>query len=336
MMGKTNTHEWAFGTTGDVSYFGPPRNPWDSERVTGGSSGGSAAAVASGMVYMATGTDTGGSVRIPAALCGVVGYKPTFGLASLNGVIPLSFTLDHPGAITRSVMDAAIAMDAMAGKDFAQQLINAGDLKGVRLGVPENHFFDKTDYKVEAAFNESVKKLEALGAIIMRINIPYVDDVVNISTAIMFSEAAWYHKSRIAEHPEAFQPAVLDRLTNGMNLNVTEYIQALYDRNRLISLWEETMASFDAVITPTVPTAAFKINSTAVTLRGREEAAQAICHHHTRLANVLGAPALSVPCGMADGLPVGLQIIGMNGCDKRVLEIGYAYEKQYPFNLMRY
>jgi len=351
LMGKANTHEWAFGPTNEDSYFGPVRNPWDPERISGGSSGGSTVAVATGMAYMAMGSDTGGSIRVPAAYCGVVGFKPTYGLVSLYGVIPVSVTLDHPGPITRSVMDAAITMDMITGYDplapclgrekggssnFAEQIKNADNLKGCVLGVPKNFYFDKTDYPIEEQFKETVKQLEALGAVIKYVEIPYLDDVPNVSTVIMFSEAAWSHKERVAKFPEAYQPMVMERFQKGMNFKATEYIQAMQDRNKIITAWEETLKELDAVITPTLPITAFKIGSATVVTRGKEEGARDMCVRHTRLANTTGGPALSVPNGMVDGLPIGLMIMGKNGDDKRVLEIGYVFEKHNPYKLIRY
>ena len=350
LMGKTNTHEWAFGPTGEDSFYGPTRNPWDPERISGGSSGGSAVAVATGMAYMAMGSDTGGSIRIPASLCGIVGFKPTYGLASLYGIIPLSVSLDHPGPLARSVMDVAITMDAITGNDpldpclgrkpggstnFAGQIEKTDNLRGFVLGIPKNFFLDKTDYGIEEKFQETVKKFEALGAVIRYIEIPLLDMVPDVSTIILFSEGAWTHKDRITKHPEAFQPMVLERIQKGMSFHVTEYIQAMQDRNRIISAWEEALKDIDAVIAPTLPITAYKLNSSTVVTRGKEEAARAMCTHHTRLANVTGGPALSIPMDNVDGLPTGLMIMGRNGDDGRVLEIGYAFEKHNPYPVLK-
>ena len=351
LMGKTGMHEWAFGPTNEFSYFGPIRNPWDPERICGGSSGGSAVAVATGMACMAMGTDTGGSVRIPAGFCGVVGFKPSYGLASLHGIIPLSLTADHPGPITRSVMDAAITMDMITGHDpddpcpnrrinsptnYAERIENADNLKGCLLGVPKNYFFDTTDYPVEELFKETVKRLEALGASIKYLWIPHLQEVPNVATVIVSSEAACYHKKYLAECPEAYQPPVLERIKTGVNFRATEYIQAMMDRKKIADAWEEAARGLDAVIAPTLPVTAFKIGSSTVVTRGREEAAVPLCLNHNRVANITRGPALSVPNGMIDGLPTGLMIMGLNGCDKRVLEIGHVFEKHYPYKLLQY
>lgn len=347
LMGKTNLHEWAHGPTNEDSYYGPSRNPWDTSRISGGSSGGSAVAVASGMAYMAMGTDTGGSVRIPAALCGVVGFKPTIGLASLYGIIPLSFTLDHPGPLTRSVLDAAITMDMITGYDakdscrakykgkntnFTEALKNVDNLNGMTIGVPSNFYFDKVDYEVEKLVKNAISALEQLGANIKYIEIPYLDIIPNISTIIMYAESAFIHKDRLTTHPDSYKPDVKARLEQGKKYLATDYISALQDRERIIDAWDEVLSQVDAVVTPTLPITAFKIGSVSVSTRGKEEPAREMCTRHTRFANMTGCPALSVPCGLTPGgLPAGIMIMGRNHDDLTVLKIGYAYEKQNPY-----
>jgi aspartyl-tRNA(Asn)/glutamyl-tRNA(Gln) amidotransferase subunit A len=347
LMGKTNLHEWAFGPTNEVSYYGPSYNPWDTSRITGGSSGGSAVAVASGMAYMAMGTDTGGSIRIPAALCGVVGFKPTFGLASLYGIVPLSFNLDHPGPLTRSVIDAAITMDIITGYDlkdpcprrykggntnFAEALKNVDNMKGMTIGIPSNFYFDKVDYEVEKLVKKAISAFKELGATVKFIKIPYLDVVPDVSTIIMSAEAALAHKDRLAVHPDGYKPDVKARLELGMSYSAIDYIKALQDREKIINAWEDALFHVDVVVTPTLPITAFKIGSTSVFTRGKEEPARKMCVRHTRLANMTGSPALTVPCGLtSDGLPVGVMIMGRNHDDLTVMKIGYAYEKHNPY-----
>jgi len=350
LMGKTNLHEFAFGGTNEVSYYGPTRNPWDTSRISGGSSGGSAVAVASGMAYMAMGTDTGGSVRIPAALCGVVGFKPTYGLASLYGIIPLSFTLDHPGPLTRSVLDAAITMDIITGYDpkdtsigrykgkstnFADKLRTVDNMKGLTIGIPSNFYFNKVDYEVEKLVTDAISNFRQLGADIKHIEIPYLDDIVpNIHTVIMHSEAAFNHKDRLTAHPNGYSLDVKANLELGMNYSAIDYISALQDREKILNAWNEVLSQVDAVVTATLPITAYKIGSISAVIRGKTglESEIDMCARHNRFANTTGCPALTVPCGFThDGLPAGIMIMGRNYDDLTVLKIGYAYEKHNPY-----
>jgi aspartyl-tRNA(Asn)/glutamyl-tRNA(Gln) amidotransferase subunit A len=347
IMGKTNTHEWAFGPTTEDSYYGPSKNPWDSTRITGGSSGGSGVAVATGMAYMAMGSDTGGSIRIPSSMCGVVGFKPSFGLVSLYGVVPLSFNLDHPGPLARSVMDAALTMDIIAGYDekdpcpgsykgevpkFAESLKGVDSLKGMVIGVPVNFYFDKTDFEVEKLVREAIKSLEDLGAEIREIEIPALESVPSASTTVLFAEAAYAHKDRFAAHADAYRPDVRARLENANRLTAVEYIEALKERERIRSAWENALKEVNVVAAPTLPITAYKIGSSKVVTRGKEEPAREMCVRHTRLANMTGGPAASVPCGFSsEGLPVGLMIMGSNLDDLTVMKVSYAFEKNNPF-----
>lgn len=348
LIGKTNTHEWAFGPTTEESCFGPSRNPWDTKRITGGSSGGSAVAVATGMAYMAMGSDTGGSVRIPAALCGTVGYKPSFGLASLYGVVGLSFNLDHPGPLTRSVMDAAIVMDAISGydpndpclgrstsaaTDFARKIEGTSSFKGKIIGVPENFFFDKTDYEVEAIVREAINKIKAAGAEIQLIKIPMLERVTEVSTVILFAEASFTHQKLFAEKREQYKAGVRDRLDQGFKYSAIEYINALKERDEIVKSWESTLQGIDAVIAPTCPITAYPIGMDPpwpITVRGKEENGRTMCTYHTRLSNLTGGPALAIPCGLSsEGLPASMMIMGKLADDATVLEIGYTYEKLF-------
>jgi aspartyl-tRNA(Asn)/glutamyl-tRNA(Gln) amidotransferase subunit A len=350
IMGKTNTHEWAFGPTTEESFFGPSRNPWNPKKITGGSSGGSAIAAATGMAYVAMGSDTGGSVRIPSAFCGTVGFKPTYGLASLNGIIGLSLNLDTPGPLTRSVMDAALAMDAYAGPDpldpcpgrlsgpfpkFAESLKGVDNLKGKVIAVPTNFFFDKTDYEVEKLVMKGVEAMKALGAEVRYMKIPGVERVTEVSTVILFAEAAHAHQERFAKYPDKYQPGVRARLEQGGAYKAVEYINALQEREKIMADWESALTGIHGVVAPTCPIPAYDIGLPSpwkIQTRGKTEEGRAMCTLHTRLANTAGCPALSVPCGLtSEGLPAGLMIMGRRGDDAGVLQLGYAYEKHNPF-----
>ena len=349
-LGKTNTTEFAFGPTNEESYFGPARNPWNSKKIPGGSSGGSAIATASGMAYLAMGSDSGGSIRIPAAMCGVVGFKPSIGLISTYGILPLSFSVDTAGPICRSVADVAIVLDSVTGTDskdpspfavkgkpteFYQDIKNVENLKGKTLGVPTNFFFDKTDYEVERLFYEAVDRLKILGAEIREVHIPGLDLIPNISTNLMFSEGAWAHRNWFPAMKADYQKDIPPRLELGLSVTATEYIEAVKAREEIIAQWASVLEDIDAVITPTCPIEPFDIGLGApwnITTRGKTEPGKIMATYHTRYANMTGAPALSVPTGLTkNGLPVGLMIMGKRGYDVGVLEIGMAYERHYQY-----
>ena len=350
ILGKTNTHEFAFGPTTEESCFGPSRNPWNPAKITGGSSGGSGIAAATGMSYVAMGSDTGGSIRIPSAYCSTVGFKPSYGLASLHGVIPLSFSLDHPGPLCRSVADAAITMDAITGTDpldtcpepiqgeptnFYAGLADVTDLKGKVLGIPTNFFFDKTDYEVERLFNEMVEKFKALGAEIRYVEIPTLEKVTDASTCILFSEAAYGHRDWYPAMKEKYQPGVAARLDTGNAFTAVQYIQAVKARAAIMAAWENTLKDLDAVIAPSCPIEPYDIGMEppwTITTRGKEEGGRTMCTYHTRLANMTGGPALNLPMGLTkNGLPTGMMVMGARNDDLGVLRIGYAYEKAYSY-----
>lgn len=355
LMGKTNTHEFAFGPTTEETCFGPTKNPWNPAKIPGGSSGGSGVAAATGMAYVAMGTDTGGSIRIPAAMCGTVGFKPSVGLASLYGIIALSFNLDHPGPLCRSVADAAITMDAITGTDpldpcpyavagepthFYEGLAGAEDLKGKMIGVPANFFFDKTDYEVERVTREAIDRLKKLGAEIREITIPALDLVTDASTCIMFSEAAYLHRDRYPAMKEKYQAGVAARLDQGGAFTAVQYIQSLRERDVIMEEWEKALQEVDAVVAPTCPIEAFDRGLTPpwnIVTRGQIEPGKPMCTYHTRLADMTGAPALSLPVGLTKNkLPVGLMIMGRRGDDLGVLRIGSVYEKHYTYPALEF
>ncbi|MGI6097354.1 MAG: amidase, partial [Dethiobacteria bacterium] len=343
ILGKTNTHDHALAPTNENSYFGPARNPWDPTKISGGSSGGSAIAVAAGMSYLAIGTDTGGSVRVPAALCGVVGLKPTYGRISLHGVLPLSFTLDHVGLFARSVKDAAIALKLIAGYDRKDpyssrvkvpnycELLEKGEelaLQGVAIGVPTNYFWEKVDQESEELVRKGIAALEMLGGRIEEIEIPGLESLMQVSSAILFAEAAFSHRDNFKERRDWFSPDVRERLESGSRISAVEYIEALREREVIIASWKKVLQKVDLVAMATVPIPAYRIGEKVVTVRGQGEPAREMCVRHTRLANLTGAPALTVPCGFnSQGLPVGLQLMGRDFAETDLLRAGYAYEE---------
>ncbi len=357
LMGKNNLHKWAIGGSGD-SYYVSTRNPWDISRTPGGSSGGSAVAVASGMVYMAMGTDTGGSIRIPSSFCGVVGLKPTNGIVSLYGVIPISLMFDHAGPIARSVIDIAITMDLITGYDpndpwrnrykgshtnfFTTELKEIDNLKGLTIGIPSSYFFDGIDSEVKALVENFISDLTELGADIKHISIPNLDIVTDISTKLIYSEAIILHKDYLATYPDEYSIEEKLRLEQAIKYTASDYILALRQRDKIIDSWNQIISHVDVVIAPTVSFAPFKKSLSSDMIFPQEKRSQtkemlSKFVKNTRFANTTGCPALSVPCGFtSEGLPVGAMIMGREYEDFTLLKVGYAYEKHKPFLLKNY
>lgn len=356
-MGKTNTHSWAFASHSN-SQYGQSRNPWDSSRIPGGSSGGSGIAAATGMAYVATGTDTGGSVNIPASLCGCVGYKPTYGLASQEGIIPLSYSLDHPGVLSRSVMDCAIWADLVTGYDpkdpcpsrykggpteFSKELESFDSMKGIRVGVPVNFFLDKCSEEVETLYRQALAKMKEQGAVLVELEIPMVERVPEVSTVVMYSEAAHYHKERIETNMDGFSPMDQRRLRQGMENSVYDYIEGLLLREKIRCAWEEATKDVDVVAIPTTSITAFKIGTPAemvtmtVNIKGQEENVNEMIVRSTRLGNTAGIPSVTVPMGFTpEKLPCGLMFYGRQYTDANVLKTAWAYEQHNPFTFPAY
>ena len=331
--GKTNTHEFAYGVTGNNPHYGTARNPWDTERIPGGSSSGSAIAVATGMALGALGTDTGGSIRIPASLCGIVGFKPTRGRVSTRGVFPLSWNLDHVGPLTKCVKDAAIilqvisAYDAidpssikMLTGDYLGHLID--DMHGRRIAIGSGEFIESSDPEVLAAVRETVKVFESMGCKVEKVNVDWLQDTVTAGRAMLLSDAATIHRDRIKEHPEMFGEDVRRRLEDGASRSGTDYVLARHTQAEARKRFELFFESYDFLILPTTPVA-------APTIEGHDAVEQAgRLTQFTGPFNLTGLPALSVPCGFTkEGLPIGLQIVARAWADAKALNAGYAYEQ---------
>jgi len=331
--GKTNTHEIALGITGDNPHYGTARNPWNTERIPGGSSSGSAIAVATGMALGALGTDTGGSIRIPASLCGIVGFKPTRGRVSTRGVFPLSWNLDHVGPLTKCVKDAAIilqvisAYDAidpssikMLTGDYLGHLID--DMHGRKIAIASGDFIETSDPEVLNAVRETVKVFESMGCKVEKVNVDWLRDVALANKIMIQADGAAVHKDRIKEHPEMFGDDIRRRLEEGASRSATEYILARRTQAEAKKRFELFFESYDFLITPTTPIA-------APTIEGHDAVEQAgRLTRFTAPFNLTGLPALSVPCGFTkDGLPIGLQIISRAWADAKALNAGYAYEQ---------
>ena len=339
LIGKTNTHEFAYGPTGDLSHFGPTRNPHDKGRITGGSSGGSAAAVAAELCYGALGSDTGGSIRIPAALCGVVGIKPTFGRVSKHGVFPLAWSLDHVGPITRTVEDNAMMLNALAGHDpddpysvdrpeenFARDLRRG--LDGARIGVPTEFYFEYVDEEVEALVREVADVFVSLGAQVREVEILNLWETLHAQRLVLAAEAFAVHEERLKTDPERFDDQSLERLLAGENLQAFRYAKARQRKLHSRREFEPVLREVDVLLTPTVPIPATRIGQRETTIGGYQEAVYSALTRLTGPTNLNGLPSLSVPCGTTtQGLPAGLQLIGRPFHEATLYRFGNAYER---------
>jgi aspartyl-tRNA(Asn)/glutamyl-tRNA(Gln) amidotransferase subunit A len=341
LLGKLNMHELAFGGSSAISYFGAVRNPWDVAYSPGGSSGGSAAAVAAGLCYAALGSDTGGSIREPAAYCGIVGLKPTYGRVSTRGAIPLSWSLDHIGPITRTVSDAALMLQVIAGydsqdpgsldlpvPDYVTDI--AASTSALRLGILKDYFYEKLHPDIEAAMQNALAVLESLTYSVQEVA-PFATDgtyasVMNPYVAIFSAEAYEFHKDYIAKSPELYQPLTLKRLRAGADVTMSTYI---HSRRQLEQIRHAVVRRFDDVdllITPTTTVPPFKLTELSDPNGARQMELQML--HNTRPINLLGLPTISVPCGFtAARLPIGLQISGPPGAEANVLRLAHAYER---------
>ncbi len=337
ILGKLNMHELAYGITSANPHFGAVRNPWDMERSPGGSSGGSGAAVAANIVYAAMGSDTGGSIRIPASFCGTVGLKPTYGRVSRYGAHPLGFTLDHMGPLTRCVRDAAIVLNAIAGHDHRDEASSRRptidyvpdegcSIRGVRIGFPENFFFENLDADVESSVRGAIARAEALGAVVKPVTVPDVAELNAVARMILLSEASAVLEPYL-ENRRLFGADVLALLDQGRLVSATDYINAQRLRRRMRAEFDELWNEVDCVVCPSTPNTAPKIGETTIRLGGRDEDVRLATTRLVRGINALGYPALSIPCGLSGaGMPMGLQIVGAPFDEATILRIGAALE----------
>jgi aspartyl-tRNA(Asn)/glutamyl-tRNA(Gln) amidotransferase subunit A len=340
MLGKLNLHEWAMGGTNVNEYYPTPSNPWDTTRITGGSSGGSGAAIAAGYCYGSLGTDTRGSIRIPAALCGISGLKPTYGRVSLRGIVPLNWSLDHSGPMARTAEDCAILLNCIAGYDeldptsadvpvpdyaasLAPPIGGSNWLSDVRIGVPRNFFFDADllDAEIAEALDAAKQTLSELGAEVAEVDFPEPVDFA--SSGAFFAEALAYHEGQFQEHPELYGAAIRNRLTTNASITGMDYARDRYRQLELQAGVRRLFGEVDLFLTPTSVIPAPEIDSIDVstsspTLLGR----------NTSPFNVLGTPTISVPCGLtSEGLPIGLQLSGRWWEEGLVLRAAHAYQQ---------
>jgi len=347
LLGKANLHEFAFGVTTNNPHFGPARNPWRPDRIPGGSSGGSGAAVAAGCGPVSIGTDTGGSIRIPAALCGVVGLKPTYGRVSRYGVLPLSWTLDHIGPLTRTVEDAALVLQAIAGPDprdpttLGQAVPEfTGGLgrlpAGARLGVVADEYHSEMAPDVRSEFRAALEVLAGLGLELEDVEFPHPSEARTAAATVLFAEASSVHERWLPDRAGEYGADTLALIRQGAFLTAAQYLRAQRVRALILREAGALLERVTALVLPTLPVVAPEIGQTAVSLGGRPTDVRAALTRFVRNINFMGYPAISVPCGFgADGLPVGLQIIGRANDEPTVLAIAHAYEQGTPWHTRR-
>lgn len=342
IIGKTNTHEIALGVTNNNPHFGACKNPWDITRTPGGSSGGSAVAVATGMSLAALGTDTGGSIRIPAALCGVVGLKPTFGRVSLRGILPLSWNLDHAGPITRKVEDAALMLQVMGGYDeldptsvktlpgdYSSHLKDTLKERKVALAVGK-YIEEVSDPEILEAVYKAAKVLEAQGVIITELNVDFLWEAAQANALMTQADAAAFHRERLQEHPDWFGADVRQRLETGARFTSSEYVLARRTQTEVKRRCELLFEEYDVLLLPTVPIPAPVLEGENAIERAR------LLTRFTAPFNLTGLPALSVPCGFTkEGLPIGLQIVSRAWNESGVLRAGFAYQQATDWHKMK-
>jgi aspartyl-tRNA(Asn)/glutamyl-tRNA(Gln) amidotransferase subunit A len=341
ILGKNNLHEFAYGGSSLVSFFGDVHNPWDTGHIAGGSSGGSAAAVAAGLCYAAIGTDTAGSIREPAALCGCVGIKPTYGRVPARGVIPLSWSLDHVGPLAASVGDVAAVLQAIAGYDALD--VGSADVpvadyvsglregtKSLRVGVPRAHFYDELHVEVGAAVERALGVIKALVADVHDLQIDVPRD-----RTVQAAESFAYHAEHVAHTPELYQAETLRRIRTGADISAAEYIQRRRELDQERRRAHDLFADVDLLITPTMPIPAPAIADLKKDSDALRPAELALLRN-TRPFNVWGLPAISVPCGFSkSGLPIGLQIAGPPWREDLVLRLAHGYEQTTAWHKRR-
>jgi aspartyl-tRNA(Asn)/glutamyl-tRNA(Gln) amidotransferase subunit A len=327
VIGKCNLHEFAFGTTNEDSAFGPARHPADPARSPGGSSGGSAAAVAAGMCAASIGTDTGGSVRIPSAACGLVGLKPAFGEVPAAGVVPLAWSLDHVGPLARCVRDAWLLLDVMAGAEPSPSPPREADLAGVRLGVLEPYFCERLDPGVRRAFEAALDRLREAGAHVARVALPHAPLIAPVYLHTVLAEAMAYHAPTLDARPGDYVPAVRVRLELGRYVLAEDYVRAARGRAVLRREVDALLERVDALALPTLPVPAPRLGESSVEIDGTRESVRNATLRLTQVFNLTGHPAITLPMGdAAPGLPAGLQLAGRAGATRALLALAARCE----------
>ncbi|OPX36059.1 MAG: glutaminyl-tRNA synthase (glutamine-hydrolyzing) subunit A [Desulfobacteraceae bacterium 4484_190.2] len=345
LIGKLNMHEFAFGITSRNPHYGATLNPWDITKMCGGSSSGSAAALAAGFVPLALGTDTGGSIRIPSSLCGTVGLKPTYGLVSRRGVLPLAWSLDHVGPMARQVEDIALGLQIIAGYDYKDHSsVNCkpedyvtqlkGNINGLVIGLPTTFFYENLRKDVKEAVLKAVKGMETLGASVREIEIPGIIESDLAAFTVLFSEAATCLETHARHRPQDVGEEVMSNIRLGMTIPATRYIQALRIRTKLIDVLADVFSQVDLLVVPGTSVDAPPIESSEVSIGTDQEiSVRSALTRFTRYFNLAGNPVLCIPCGFSNQrLPVGMQIIGRPFDEATLLKTGHLFQKAFPLD----
>lgn len=329
MIGKTGLHELAYGITSNNPHYGAVRNPWNLDCVPGGSSGGSAAALATGMCFMATGSDTGGSIRIPGSFCGVGGLKPTYEKISRHGVLPLAFSLDHLGPMARTVRDNAICYDAMTGESTPLPPEGAR-LDGVRIGIPTNAYYDIIDPEVDQSIRAAARNAAALGAQIIDVTLPDLEQMNAVTLVIQLAESTAANANHM-DRRELLGDDVWVLLNQGRLVPGYEYVNAQRLRRRIQQDFNRVFDQLDMLMLPSTPNTAPKIGQTTVTINGIERDTRLLTTRCARSINLLGLPALVIPCGLSSAnLPIGLQLVGPANSESSLIRSGATLEDVLP------
>ncbi len=340
ILGKLNMHQFAYGTTGDRSFFGAVKNPYDTAKVTGGSSSGAGAAVANGLCYAALGTDTGGSIRIPASFCGIVGMKPTFGRVSNYGVFPLAWTLDHVGPMTRTVKDNAVLLRVLCGydekdmysfnrkeEDFTRYLEQG--IKGSVIGIPDSFYFDNINEEIRLSMEKAIETFRFLGAEIRSVNISELPEISLAHLITLQSEAYAVHQDNLKKYPDAWIDEVKERLLISANRTASEYIYSQQVKWKATQTFNHVFREVDILLTPTVPMLPTNINQREIVINGETHHVFSQLNRFTGPTNLNGLPSMSIPCGFSsDGLPIGMQLIGRAFDEATMYRFAYAFEQE--------
>lgn len=326
-LGKTNMYEYAFDIRSDNPFYGAVKNPWDTTRMAGGSSSGSGAALAANLCMGSIGTDTGGSIRVPAACNGIVGLKPTHGLVDNRGFMPISWTLDHAGPMARNVTDTAFIMEALTGREYVNSCVT--DIRGLRIGVPKSYIGDRLDPDVAELYEQSLMTLEKLGAILIEIDMSFVKDTVDIIFTICQSEGGYVHKDRIEKSLHLYSEPVRAVLKPSQSITFLQYMEAMDKREQLIVRMNELFKQVDVIATPTQPVPATLFGQDEVDFNGETEILYNCITRFTRLLDITGHPALSIPSGLTkDVLPAGLQFIARHHDEQTLIRTAFTFEQE--------
>lgn len=333
-IGKANMYEFAFGITSNNPFYGDIKNPWNSTITAGGSSGGSAVAVAANLCLGSIGTDTAGSIRVPSSCCGVVGLKPTYNLIDIQGVMPLSHSLDHVGPIAQNVEDLAIIMEAITKKPFRKNC--KPDIRGMRIGVPKNFFNERMDVNVSSYYQKALRVLEKLGAILIEVSIPVNEDPRKTAHILATSEVGYFHRELIQSSLHQYSTGARKTFERSKSISAHSYIEGLNKRAQITKDITNLFDHIDVLVTPTVPVTPTDVNVKELTLEGEKESIDECLIRFTSLFNITGHPAISMPCGLSDdSVPIGLQLIANHHREDLLILSAYSYEQAALFDFYK-